>query len=687
MTFAHPIWLLAAVLAAGAMLWTWWCFDRRQRAALAQFVAAHLQTKLTQSVSTVRQRVKRGLLAATVVLLFIALAGPQAGFQLELIKRRGNDIIFAVDTSRSMMTPDVKPNRLARAKLAIDDFVGHLDGDAVGLIAFAGSAFLQTPITLDYGAFRENLAVLDTHIIPRGGTNITSAVRQAQAALRSRPDSDKVLILVTDGEDLEGDVIGAAKAAAQQGLKIYTVGVGTANGDLIPLPADQGGGFLKDTAGQFVKSHLDEATLRHIAEVTGGIYTPLGSEGQGLETIYRQALGALAKHDLAAEEHRVYIQRFQWPLGAGLLCLITSLLISTRRRRTASASLPAAASSPARESGGFLSPASTLIPALLCLLLFHSAQASPSSAEKAYRHGDFLAAERDYAAAAAGAPQQPLMQYNAGAAAYKAGEYPRATQAFQEALRGPSGDAKRLAQQEDAYFNLGDSLYRTGQKTEVTSPDATLGHWTQAVKAYDSALQLHSDDVDAKFNRDLVNRKIEALKKKQAQQPQPKSGDNKSQDQQKQPHNDANAQQQPQPSGPQSKQSGSQPPQSAHSQQPSPGQPGQAPKRKEADKNSPAGGPRPGSQASQGLQEDSGNPPSSQPSSAAGPAPRQAETGREPGRNAQSADNQRLPGQMSREEARELLNSMKSDERRLPAQPLARNDAQNIQPDQPQKDW
>jgi hypothetical protein len=204
------------------------------------------ETQLTQSVSRPRTMIKRALSAVSVALVFVAIAAPQAGYRWEQIKRRGNDIIFAVDTSRSMTTPDVKPNRLARAKLAVDDFVNRLNGDAVGLVAFAGTAFLQTPITLDYGAFHESLAALDTHIIPRGGTNITSAIREAQAALQRRPGSDKVLILITDGEDLEGDSLAAAKAAAaQDGLKIFTVGVGSANGDLIPLPAGSGRRILE----------------------------------------------------------------------------------------------------------------------------------------------------------------------------------------------------------------------------------------------------------------------------------------------------------------------------------------------------------------------------------------------------------------------------------------------------------
>ena len=278
--FAHPEWLLVGLLACCALLWIWRRHDARQRAALAQFISPHLREQLTQSISLARRRMRRALFAASMALLFVALAQPQAGYRWEQAKRRGNDIIFAVDTSRSMSTPDVKPNRLERAKLAISDFVNQLDGDAVGLVAFAGNAFLQSPITLDYGAFQESLNALDTHVIPRGGTNISSAIQEAQAALQRRADSDKVMILVTDGEDLEGSAVDAAKAAAKDGLKIYTVGVGSANGDLIPLPADQGGGFLKDSSGNLVKSRLDESMLKAIAEATGGLYAPLGAQGQ-----------------------------------------------------------------------------------------------------------------------------------------------------------------------------------------------------------------------------------------------------------------------------------------------------------------------------------------------------------------------------------------------------------------------
>ena len=246
-----------------------------------KFVSAHLRQQLTRSISLGRRRVQRGLFLAALICLFVALAGPLVGFRWEQVSRRGNEIIFAIDTSRSMLTPDVKPNRLTRAKLAIDDFAKKLDGDAVGIVAFAGTAFLACPMTLDYGAFHESLDAIDTNTIPRGGTNISSAIQAAQAALRRRPGSDKILILVTDGEDLEGNALEAAQTAAKaDGLKIYTVGVGTAAGDLIPISPEQGGGFVKDETGAFVKSRLDEQGLKAIAGRPADSTCPLGTQGR-----------------------------------------------------------------------------------------------------------------------------------------------------------------------------------------------------------------------------------------------------------------------------------------------------------------------------------------------------------------------------------------------------------------------
>jgi Ca-activated chloride channel homolog len=147
--FSSPGWLAAGLLAVVALIWLWHLYDARQHRALAAFVAAHLRRQLTRSISPTKRRAQRGLFLGAVICLFVALAGPLVGFRWEEVRRRGNEIIFAIDTSRSMSTPDVRPNRLTRAKLAIDDFAKRLDGDAVGIVAFAGASFLACPITLD----------------------------------------------------------------------------------------------------------------------------------------------------------------------------------------------------------------------------------------------------------------------------------------------------------------------------------------------------------------------------------------------------------------------------------------------------------------------------------------------------------------------------------------------------------
>jgi Ca-activated chloride channel family protein len=500
--FTTPWWLPAGLLAAMLLIWLWRWYDARQHAALAKFVSPHLRGPLTRSISPGRRWAQRGLFLGAVICLFISLAGPLVGFRWEEVSRRGNEIIFAVDTSRSMATPDVRPNRLTRAKLAIDDLAKHLDGDAVGIVAFAGSAFLVCPITLDYGAFYESLSAIDTNTIPRGGTNISSAIQAAQTALRRRPSSDKILILVTDGEDLEGSALDAARAASSaDGLKIYAVGVGTAAGDLIPVPQEQGGGFVKDDSGAFVRSHLDETALKAIAAATGGFYVPLGTQGEGLEVIYKTVLSAIAKHDLASRQQKIYTERYQWPLAASLAMLLASLLIGTRRS--------------GRARGTLIAHAAILCGLSLAIASRSNAQSPPASN-----------------AAPSLDPKQPVLDYNAGTASYRAGQFPQAAQAFQQSINhAPSSGAERLAVQQDAYYNLGNTLYRAGQKTEKSSPQETLQKWNDAVKAYETALQLRADDADSKFNRDLVKRKIEELKQQQNQDNQNKN-QNQNQNQQ-----------------------------------------------------------------------------------------------------------------------------------------------------------
>ena len=710
MIFAEPIWLLAGLIACGALAWTWRSYDTRQRAALAIFASSHLHAQLTASFSTVKRNWKRGLLLAAITCLFVALARPQAGYRWEAVTRRGIEVIFAVDTSRSMLTPDVKPDRLTRAKLAVDDFARKMNGDGVGLIAFAGNAFLQCPITLDYDAFHESLAALDTTIIPRGGTDIASAIQEAQAALQNRPSTDKVLVLLTDGEDLEGSALDAAKAAAKDGLKICTVGVGSANGDLIPLPADQGGGFVKDESGQFVKSHLDEAGLKAIAAATGGIYAPLGAQGQGLDTIYQQALAPLAKHDLASRRQRVYTERYQWPLALSLLLLLTSTSVGTRRRSVRKVETPA--ETVKLRPNLVTQPTVALLGALL-FLPFHSAHASTAAAEKAYQKGDYSVAQREYAAAAQRNPKQPDLVFNAGTAAYKAGQFPQATVAFQQSLgEKPSADPKRLAAQEDAYYDLGNTLYRTGQKTQSANPKQTIQTWEQAVKTYDAALQLRANDADAQFNRDLVQKKLDELKKQQQQQDQKQKQDQKQdqnkQNQQNQSGNNSDSKDQPnkdqksdqQNQSGQNSQALNQPNQGQKpDQQKQSGQNSQAQNQENQKPDSNVGSKpdqqKDRQQANSGSKPDQQKQPDQngqQPQPANGQPQGNAQNQAGANLNQSAAeqaaeDAQAEPGQMSKADARALLDSVKNEEQRFPAAPVARNGNQSQSSDQPIKDW
>ncbi len=651
MRFSDPWWLPAGGLGCIALIALWLRHDARRRAALAKFLAPHLRAELTRTVSVAGLRARRGLYLASVACLFLALSGPLVGYRWERITRRGIDIVFAIDTSRSMSTPDVTPDRLTRAKLAIDDFIGQLDGDAVGIVAFAGRAFLVCPITLDYAAFHEALSAIDTSIIPRGGTNISLAIRAAQGAFERRPGSDRVLILVTDGEDLEGDALATARAARQDGLKIYTVGVGTAAGELIPLPPAEGGGFVKDDAGALVKSRLDEAALAAIAAATGGVYAPLGAQGEGLETIFKAVFGSVSKHDLAFRQRKIYIPRYQWPLAASVGMLFGSLLVGTRRRRST------------RGSGAAIAAiAGLLLPAMF-----------PAGAARA-----------------AGAGANPNADEQQGTAAYRSGQFPQAAQAFQQSIsRSPSSDAQRLANQEDAYYDLGNALYRTGQVTEKSDPEETIRKWTAAVKAYETALQLRADDADSKYNRDLVKRKIDALRQQQNQNqnrhgpgsgtgsaPPPPSGGGTG----KPPPRRGG---QPPPAPPSGQAPGTPPPGTPPPGTPPPGTP---PPGTPPPGTPPPGTPPPGTPPP-GTPPPGTPPPGTQP--ARDPQPQHPPSGtQDAGTNDAegSADNEHAPGQMSREEARELLDSEKGDERHPLAVPFARANADQP-PEKPYKNW
>jgi Ca-activated chloride channel family protein len=332
MRFEHPqlLWLLLPALP-GLAAFFWWAW-RKKRHLISQFVQSRLLAHLTVGVSARRQKLRMSLMVAAVALLILVLARPQWGFEWEEARQRGLDIVIAIDTSRSMLAGDLPPNRLERAKLASLDLLKLARTDRLGLVAFAGAAFLQCPLTIDNTAFRQSLNGLTTSIIPQGGTALAEAIRAAQGAFADQDENYKVLILFTDGEDHDGHALEAARQAAKEGLRIYTIGVGTPNGELITLPNANGGtDFLKDDQGQVVKSRLDDKLLQEIAEAGGGFYQAL-SGANTMDILYERGLAPLPKSEFSARQVKRYHEHFQAFLGVALVLLLAEMFIPEQKR-------------------------------------------------------------------------------------------------------------------------------------------------------------------------------------------------------------------------------------------------------------------------------------------------------------------------------------------------------------------
>ncbi len=487
-----------AVTVPALVVFFWWSWRKRTQ-LISQFVQSRLLATLTVGVSAIRLQIRLTALVLAVACLFLALARPQWGFQFEEVKQRGLDILIAIDTSKSMLATDIKPNRLARAKLASLDLLKIAEHDRLGLIAFAGTAFLHCPLTLDEEAFRQSLAALDVGIIPQGGTALTEAIQTARSAFKKESDNFRILILLTDGEDHEEGALEAAKKAAEEGLKIFTIGVGTAAGELLPNPDEKGQtGFLKDDQGNVVKSRLNELLLQRIATSTEAFYLPLQAN-KTMETLYQRGLAPLPKSEISTKLARRHFERYQWPLGLAIGLLFFEMLFPEHKRQ--SRSTP-------RVAG--------LKTALLAaLLLFNlgdrAAAATPSKALRHYEQGNYSVARKEYEALARENPSDARLHYNAGAAAYREKNYEGAAQSFEAALT-----AEELSLQEKAYYNLGNARFRLGEQEQ--DPKEKVKNWELAVKQYETALKLKPDDLEAKSNLEFVKKRIEELKSQQKDQ-------------------------------------------------------------------------------------------------------------------------------------------------------------------------
>jgi Ca-activated chloride channel family protein len=328
--FQHFLYLL--VLVPLLILFFVYAF-RRKRKAMALFGNMDLIQKLTGSVSRKRQVWKTVLLVIGIVFLILSISRPQLGTKLRTVKREGQDIMIALDVSLSMLAEDIKPNRLAKAKHEINSLIDKLQGDRVGLIAFAGRAFVQCPLTLDYGSTKMFLDAMEPDLIPIPGTAVGEAIQKAITTFVEKERKHKILILITDGEDHVGKPLDIAKVASKEGIVIYTVGIGSPKGVPIPLYDERGNrtGFKKDRKGEVVMTKLDELILEKIALETGGKYYRASPGEVELDKIYDD-ISKMEKKTLASKQFAQFEDRFQGLLGVALFILVLEVLIPDRRR-------------------------------------------------------------------------------------------------------------------------------------------------------------------------------------------------------------------------------------------------------------------------------------------------------------------------------------------------------------------
>ncbi len=521
MTWTDPdrLWLLILLpplLGGFAFAWA------RRRRLLGLFVSPHRVEELAGSLSAKGQWLRAAGLLAAMGCLIAALAGPRWGFREFESRATSLDVVIAIDTSRSMLASDLAPSRMVRAKLAAIDLLKLGEGDRFALVPFAGVAFLQCPLTIDHEALRQHVDLVQVDVIPHGGTSLAAAINTALEMFgEEEMDRHKVLVIFSDGEEHEPDAVAAAKLAGAQGMKIFTVGMGTPEGELVPVLTCSSCDalnvpgrsrcreceayltdwtttreYLKDD-GRLVRSKLNEPMLQELATETGGFY--LRHTGtDSMDWLYKNGLAPLPKSEHNPTTVRRQKEQFQWFLGAGVLLLLGELLWPKGRR-------PASKTKTAN--------AATAVMLALCLLPLNALAAEKPTLKKArgeYADGNFVEAQTEYENLLTLRPGDPPLLFNAGAAAFQAEKYGDAERHFQSALRTPD-----LHLQQRVFYNLGNTHFRLGELQ--AKPKEKIQVWEDSARHYEAAVGLNARDKAARRNLAFVRRMITEEKQRMEQ--------------------------------------------------------------------------------------------------------------------------------------------------------------------------
>jgi Ca-activated chloride channel family protein len=519
--FEDPAYLYLLVLVPILALIRFYSY-RNQKKRLRKFGDPNLLKELMPDVSRWRPSVKFWLLEAALTLMIVMLARPQMGTRISHEKRTGIETIIAMDISNSMLAEDVVPSRLERSKMMVENLVDNFTNDKIGLIVFAGDAFVQLPITSDYVSAKMFLSSIDPSMIQTQGTDIATAISMATHSFTPEENIGKAIIIITDGEDHEGGATEAAEEAKKLGMRVYVLGVGSVKGSPIPVPGT--GDYMRDNTGEVVMSALNEQMCREVAQAGGGAYIHVENNSSAQRQLDEE-LDKLEKRETESTIYSDYDEQFQAVGILALLLLLIEICIFDRKN-------------PLLKNLSLFGNKKQAT-ALLVLMFALSASAQDArqyirNGNKLYRAGDYVKAEVAYSKAVAKDSLNPQAAYNLGNALMMQQKDSSAIVQYQKAARLEKNPL-RLSQ---SFHNIGVIC----QKKQL---------FAEAIEAYKQSLRLNPNDDETRYNLVLCQRQQKQQQQNQKQQGQDKDDKQDQQKQEKQQQQQDKKQQKPQEQKPQ----------------------------------------------------------------------------------------------------------------------------------------
>jgi Ca-activated chloride channel family protein len=517
---------LAALPLLGAALWFLLSWKKN---TVDRIGDPSLVRQLISNFSSTRFLIKAGVALLAFLVIVIGAGNPQKPGKMENVQRKGVDVMIVLDVSKSMLARDIKPSRLEKAKQLLQLLTEKLENDRIGLVLFAGRAYLQMPLTSDHGAARMYIQDASPDAVPTQGTVIAEALRMANTAFNSKERKFKSILLISDGEDHDPDALKTAKELAKDGVMINAIGIGSPDGSPIVDPAT--GELKKDEQGNTVISKLNEAELQQLADASNGQYLRLDNVDDALITMTQQ-LDSVEQKSMSDAEFVDYISYFQWFLGVALVFLVFEFFFSERRTAAHARKRRTAASDgiTSRKTGSLVPAATLLALAILVSTLAASAQNTNTqirSGNRYYKKGQLDKSVQQYQQAVQQSPNNPTANYNLGNAQFKKNNFDEAAHAYDATVEHSPDSAMK----EKGYYNKGVAMIR--QKKLQESIDA----WKQALK-------LDAGDVEAREN---LEKALKEQKQQQQQQQQNQKKDQKDSKDKKDQKKEQDQQQQQQP--------------------------------------------------------------------------------------------------------------------------------------------